>query len=234
MNKISILLILSLLQYCNAQEKGQRIYSSQIREISFLKYPSNLQIKAILNSQNEAKCVYPEDLMLSIMSCSDSDWEIYHTIGGKENADVKADRHYLQIKIMNKEKNYFELKHKFEFLIANVPTAIVKFYLITEQIPTPVAGVVTMQKYDGRWQKCSMRMFSKLAMLALRIKSSELEKIIEGSEENKYLKELQSKIKINGNIDFDRLAAETDSWHIDNSKKNQDIKTYFKDPNSPF
>jgi hypothetical protein len=80
---------------------------------------------------------------------------------------------------MNRDKNYFELKHKFEFNIMGIPTAVVKFYLTTEQSPQPQAGVVTMQKIDGRWQKTSMKMFSKISMTALRLKSEALEKIIQ-------------------------------------------------------
>ena len=50
-----------------AQQTGQRLYSGEIQEITFLKYPLNFQIKPILNSKQEAKCLFPEDLMLSIM-----------------------------------------------------------------------------------------------------------------------------------------------------------------------
>ena len=212
--------------------QGQRLYSGDIQNISFFQYPIGVQIKAILQSESQAKCIFSEDLMLSVMSCTDATWEAYHTLGGLENAEIKSTEHYGFIKTMNKDKNYFELKHKFEFKIANVPTAIIKFYLITEQSPLPQAGVLTMQKIDGRWQKCSMKMFSKMAMLALRLRSDKLQKIIDGSDEDSYLKEIKGRIQTNGKLDFDKLSAEIDSWYMADTKANKAKKEYFKDPNS--
>jgi len=136
-NKLKLGIVLSLLYFgvrtLNAQDtKGKRLYSGEIQGISFLKYPDNLQIKVLLSTMQEAKCTYPEDLMLSIMSCNNSDWEIYQTVGGKDNADIKTESHYAFIKSMNKDKNYFELKHKFEFDIMGVSTAVVNFRVYVE------------------------------------------------------------------------------------------------------
>lgn len=128
---------------------------------------------------------------------------------------------------MNKDKNYFELKHKFEFTIADVPTAVIKFYLNTEQSPLPQAGVLTMQYQDGRWQKCSMKMFSKIAMIALRLNSDKLQKIIDGSQEDAYLKEIKTKIYTNAQLDLDKLSAVIDSWYIENNKT-KNLFSYLK------
>jgi hypothetical protein len=229
------LILLTFLIICRigiAQEKGQRIFSGNIESIYFNKYQPGFKIKAEFKNQSQAKNENPEELMQSILSCTNEDWEIYQTLGGKVNADIKSEKHYSYIRTMNKDKNHFELKHKFEFLIDNVPTAILKYYLIFEEIPTPQAAIVTMQKYNGRWYKTSMQLFSKLSLLALRIKSDELENLIDGKETNQFLKDLKLKIYNNGILNFDKLSLEFDSWYSDESEQNKANKNYFKDPNS--
>lgn len=234
---LSLLLIAcfcSLVLNAQEQQRSNRLYSGEIQNISYLVYPPVTHIKAASKSQKEITFQYPESLMLSIMSCSDATWESYHTLGGKANADIKEASHYAYIKTMNRDKNYFELKHKFEFEVMGVPTAIIKFYLITEQSPQPQVGVVTMQKIDGRWQKTSMQMFSKMAMIALRLKSDVLEKIINQDQSDKFLRAIHERVFDKQTLNFDKLSAEIDSWYMEETKYNKEMKSYFKDPNSLF
>lgn len=237
MKKINILVVFlfTLSVGVNAQDpKGKRLYSGDLQNITYLIYPTETKIKAEVKSQKELDYQYPESLMLSILACTNADCEAFHTLGGKENADVKSAQHYAYIKTMNRDKNYFELKHKFEFSIMGIPTAVVKFYLTTEQSPLPQAGVVTMQKIDGRWQKTSMKMFSKISMTALRLKSEALEKIINQDQSDKPLRAIHQKVYDGQTLNFDKLAAEIDSWYMEETKYNQEMKNYFKDPNSLF
>ena len=237
MKKIKYLLLLigGIVINCTAQEpRGQRLYSGDLQNITYLIYPPDTKIKAEVKSQKELDYHYPESLMLSIMACTNADWETYHTLGGKENADIKSPQHYSYIKTMNRDKNYFELKHKFEFSILGVSIAVIKFYLVTEQSPQPQAGVITMQKIDGRWQKTSMKMFSKISMTALRLKSEALDKIINQDQSDKFLKAIHQKVYDGQTLNLDKLAAEIDAWYMEENKYNQEMKTYFKDPNSLF
>lgn len=230
-----LLLLLWVSTQIKAQEtQSNRLYSGKITSLAFFRYPEGVQIKAVLKNQGEAKCLYPEDLQVSIMSCSDATWESYHTLGGKANADIKEASHYAYIKTMNRNKNYFELKHKFEFEVMGEPTAVIKFYLITEQSPQPQVGVVTMQKIDGRWQKTSMQMFSKMAMIALRLKSDVLEKIINQDQSDKFLRAIHERVFDKQTLNFDKLSAEIDSWYVEETKYTKEMKSYFKDPNSLF
>lgn len=235
-DKIKILILcLGAFSNINAQDpKGKRLYSGEILNISYLVYPLGTTIKAETTSPKGLDYKYPESLMLSIMSCTNTEWEAFHTLGGKENADIKSAQHYAHIKGMNKDKNYFELKHKFEFTIMGIPTAVIKFYLVTEQSSQSQVGLVTMQKIDGRWQKCSMKMFSKISMAALRLKSETLEKIINQDQSDKFLLSIHQKVYDGQTLNFDKLVAEIDSWYVEENKYNQEMKNYFKDPNSLF
>jgi hypothetical protein len=77
------IILLCLLAFCNATNaqdiKGKRLYSGDLQNISYLFYPSETKIKAEVKSQKELDYQYPESLMLSIMACTNADWEAFHT-----------------------------------------------------------------------------------------------------------------------------------------------------------
>jgi hypothetical protein len=228
---IRILLILLVFKSSYSQEKGARTYSFDLNEIGFYKYEPEFKIKATKDFK-AIKNEFPEDLMQSILSCSNEEWEIYNTLGGKEKADINDKDHYNNIKKMDIDKTYFVLKHKLEFEIDGVSTTIIKFYLITKDSPKPQAGLTVMQKVNNRWYKTSMKMVSNLAMTVLRLKTEEFEKIIKGNIDTPKLKEMNKKVFVNSKLDFNKLNQEIDSWYIEETKENLSKKEYFKDPNS--
>jgi hypothetical protein len=228
---INILILLSITQSVFSQEKGARTYSFNISEIGFYKYQQGFKIKATKDFKT-IKNEYPEDLMQSVLSCSNEEWEIFNTLGGKDKADINDKSYYNNIKKMDVDKNYFELKHKIEFEIDGVATAIVKFYFITQNNPKPQAGLTVMQKKGNRWYKTSMKMVSNLAMTVLRLKTEELEKIINSNIDSPELQQMNKKVFVNGKLDFNKLNQEIDSWYINETKENISKKEYFKDPNS--
>lgn len=232
MSKINKILILLLITHCiYSQEKGGRIYSFDIDEISFYKYDPEFKIKAIKDFKN-VKNEFPEDLIQSVISCSSEEWEIFNTLGGKDNAQINDLDYYDAIKKMDVDKNYFELKHKIEFEIDQIPTVIIKFYLISQDYPQPQAGIVVMQKYGNRWYKTSMKMVASIAMIALRIKTDELEKIINGNVSSSELLQIHQKVFIKDKLDFNKLQQEIDSWYAEDTNDNALKKKYFKDSNS--
>ena len=228
-NLYFVLILFLFFQVSNAQERSNRIYSYNISEISFYKYNSKFQVKATKEFKN-IKNEFPEDLMRSILSCSNQEWEIFNTLGGKDKASIKNISYYNSIKKMDVDKNYFELKHKLEFDIEGVPTSVLKFYFIAQDNPKPQAGIIVMQKYNDRWYKTSMEMISNIALTVLRLKSDEFEKIIGGDLSSIPLKEINKKVFLNGKLDFNKLNTEINSWYADDSIDNKAKKDYFKDP----
>ena len=227
--KITVLIL--LVQSIYSQEKGARSYSSNIDEIGFYKYNSDFKVKATKDFKT-IKNEFPEDLMQSILSCSNEEWEIFNTLGGKEKAEINDSDYYNHIKKMDVEKTYFELKHKLEFEIDGVHSAIVKFYFISQDSPKPQAGLTVMQKKGNRWYKTSMKMVSNLAMTVLRLKTEEFEKIINGNVNTPELIQINKKVFVNGKLDFNKLNQEIDSWYMEPTNENISKKTYFKDPYS--
>jgi hypothetical protein len=228
---ISILIIVLFNQNNYSQEKGSRLYSFDINEISFYKYNVDFKIKAVKNFKI-IKNQFPEELMQSLLSTSSEEWEIFNTLGGKDNADIKSRSYYDNIKKMNIDKNYFELKHKLEFEIDGVATSIIKFYFFTQDNSKPQAGLVVMQKYANRWYKTSMKMVSNIAMTCLRLKTEEFEKIILGDVSNNQLEKINKKVFVDEKLDFNELNKEIDSWYSNDSVENKSKKDYFKDPYS--
>ncbi len=170
--------------------------------------------------------------MQSVLSCSSEEWEVFNTFEGKEKAEINNSDYYNRIKEMDVEETYFELKHKLEFEIDGVPTAIVKFYFITKDNPKPQAGVIVMQNNGYRWCKISMKMVSNLAMTVLRLKTEEFEKIIKGNIDTIELQQMNKSVFVNDKLDFNKLNQEIDSFYTNETKENLSKKEYFKDSNS--
>jgi hypothetical protein len=232
MKKIINFLILLLISTSTfSQEKGARTYSYIINEIGFYNYQQGFKVKGTKDFKT-IKNEFPEDLMQSILSCSNEEWEIFNTLGGKEKAEINDSDYYNHIKKMDVEKTYFELKHKLEFEIDGVPSAIVKFYFISQDSPKPQAGLTVMQKKGNRWYKTSMKMVSNLAMTVLRLKTEEFEKIINGNVNTPELIQINKKVFVNGKLDFNKLNQEIDSWYMEPTNENISKKNYFKDPYS--
>lgn len=230
-----LILLFSLLSLkAVAQEKGARLLSSNINDIYFYKYEESFKIKAELVSQSDAKNLFPEQLLQSILSSTNYDWDIYNTLGGKDKAKPKSDKHYQKVKTMDKSLNYFELKHKLEFDIEGIPTAIIKYDMVFEGQTEIMSAVIVMQKYDGRWQKTSTKMINDLAMIVWRLKTIEFEKILLAKADNTFLKALIDIVFVNGKIDFIKLNKEIESWYSNDSVENKAKLNYFKDPKTLF
>ena len=236
MKKINFLfLILCLnIQAIAQEETGARVFSSTINEVYFMKYEDGSKVKAEITDISKAENAFPEQLLQSILSSTSYDWDIYNTLGGKDKAKPKSDKHYNNIKTINKDKNYFELKHKLEFEIEGVPTAIVKYYIIMEGKSEYISAVTVMQKYNGRWYKTTTKMVSDLAMIVWRLKSNEFEKLILAKSDDSVLKEVNSKVFVNGKLDFGMLSKEMESWYAQDTPANKAKIDYFKDPKTLF
>lgn len=217
-----------------AQEKGARVFASPLNELYFYKYEDSFKIKAELINQNDAKNAFPEQLLQSILSSTSYEWDSYNTLGGKDKTKPKSDKHYNNIKTINKDKNYFELKHKLEFEIEGVPTAIVKYEMVFEGQKEIMSAVTVMQKYNGRWYKTTTKMVSDLAMIVWRLKSNEFEKLILAKSDDLILKEVNSKVFVNGKLDFGLLSKEMESWYTQDTPANKAKIDYFKDPKTIF
>lgn len=214
-----------------SQQYGNRIYSYNLENISYYKY-ENLNVYVSLKNISNVTNETPEKLAESIFSCSSKEWDIKNTLGGESNIETKTKEEYLQITKVDKTKNYLELINKFEFSIDNVPTAIIKFYFVSDTFPKPQAGIFVMQKISNIWYKINTKMVNNIALSNLKLKPNVLDKILNNIFDTNELKEIKNKILVQNTIDFNKLTIEIDSWDLRDDTRNKQMRDFFKDPNS--
>ena len=105
---LMLLVFVFCLQNGYSQNFNNRLYSYNIDDISYYKY-ENVKVFGLLEDMSKVENFYPEQLVQSIISCSNRDWDILNTLEGEKNIENKSKEEYEEIKKMNKNKNYFEL-----------------------------------------------------------------------------------------------------------------------------
>jgi len=201
----------------------------QESELNFYRYDPALKIKATLNSLDEVRTEFPEQLMKSIFSAQNQQWVSYNILGGDAKAPKKEQSHFDKIISMDKEKNYFELKHKLTFELGGILTSVIKFYFYQES-EKPISGAYVLQKIDGRWYKTSSSSLSFLSVIIMRIKSKVLEGVISGNSTDQSIKALTQRVTTNGSLDVKKLEDEFASWY---SPQKDLVKiNLYKDPKS--
>ncbi len=215
-------------------EKGGRLLSYSVKDVYFKKYDDSFNVKAELTELSQVQNKYPEQLLQSVLSSNSFEWDIYNTLGGKEKAKEKSQKHYSTIKTMDRELNYFKPLHKMEFEIEGVPVAIIKYNIVSNNLDKTMSAVMVMRKINDRWYITSTQMVGDIALTIWRLKTAELEKIIKGDESDSFLKEIKFKVFINGVLDIKKLSSEIDSWYVNNNEVNKAKIKYFKDPLTLF
>lgn len=200
---------------------------SEESELMFYRYDSIFKIKATLTSLDEVENEYPEQLMESILSARNQKWIDYNTLGGKGRK--KEQSHFNKIIKMDKDKNYFELKHKLTFRLGNTPTSIIKFYFYQEN-EKPISGSYLLQNINGRWYKTSSSSLSILPIIVMRIKSEVLEGIVYGNSEIQEIIDIRERTTTNGSLDLKKLEDEFASWY--SPRKDLFKISAYKDPKS--
>ncbi len=211
----------------HSQELDNRIYSYNIESIKYFKY-ENINVYADLKNVNEVTNDTPEELLQSIFSCSNKNWDIKNTLGGESKIENKSNEEYQQVTKIDKKKNFIQLVNKLEYNIIDVPTCILKFYFISESFPKPQAGFIVCQKINSKWFKTDTKMVNNLALSLLRLKPELFDKLINKDFKLPELFLIKSKVLTDNKIDFNKLSSLIDSWY-EKDKKTLEI---FKDPNS--
>lgn len=152
-----LLFITCTICYSQNTQLGSRIILStnNVSETNFYVYNPSFKANVIYANINEAKNTYPEELMSSVLSANTQEWVNYNTLGGEKNADKKDKSFFEKIKKYNKEKTYFELQAKLDFIADGNEMAIVKFYFHQQDKEKPVAGALVMQKNGKKWKLTS-------------------------------------------------------------------------------
>lgn len=234
MVRFSILLIFLIGSYASwAQTKGVPIILSNngaSGDLNYHIYDPPFLAKPVYSDTTEAVNQYPEQLMSSIMSATSQEWVNYNTLGGAKEAEQKTEQELEMFKRLDKESNYYQLVSKLTFQTNGAEMAIIKFYLQLEIAPRPFSGAYVMQRVDNRWYKTVTTFTSPMALLMMRFDAEKLGMVLKGEETGElFMDELIQLVHTNGQVDFQVLLNEFDSWFSNNDT---DRQAYFLDQNS--
>ena len=230
MKKITLFIVFILLSITynySQQELSNIIFShSENQTIYFYEYNGKLKVKADYKTQIQAVNEYPEQLIQSVLSATNQKWVNYNTLGGEKKARKKSEKHFKQIKKMDRKKNYFELHHKLRFKIDGLDTVIIKFFFYQEK-ELPVSGAMVMQKINKRWFVTSRSDLSVFAIMIMRLKTEALKGIILGNSTNQDIETFHKMVSVKNNIELSLFEKEFTNLYL---PENINKKELFIDP----
>ena len=227
----SVLLLINCPDAMDAQTdyKGDRVIlavNNSSVESGFYIYEPVYLAKKIFKDTLEAKNLYPEQLMESLISANNQKWVDYNTLGGSEKSKQYGNNYFENVNKADKGTLFLELKAKYTFQYAGTDMAIIKYFYHAPEIPV-MSGAYVMQRIGGRWHYTSMSFTSELAVLIMRFDEKKLSLILQGNPTGDLrINEVINAIKDPaGNIHTEKLVKLYASW----ATTNPDNITYFKD-----
>jgi hypothetical protein len=224
-------IILSFSAFSQNQKdpKGEQIILSQQNkaESKFVVYEPNYLAKGIFKSLSEAKNLSPETVFASLLSEASFEWTKNNSIGGEIKA--RKPEYYEKMKTMDKTRNFYALRCKWEFETAGVQYALVKFDFVSQD-GKKTTGCYTLVKKGSQWFKHEKAYTTNLNLIFIAFKDEKLKAIFEGqANEDKIHNTLIKKVSNTNGVDLDKLFKEYDAWQ---KGKDNDKINYFLDPTS--
>ncbi|MEN0049919.1 MAG: hypothetical protein AAF806_22850 [Bacteroidota bacterium] len=182
-----------------------------------------------MKSMEEAKNIYPEELMISLMSENSPTWVDYNTWNGTRD---KTNNYYEQKVRWNPEEIYYALTSKFEFKIGNTWYAYMRFRLHGKTVDKPPVGVYLLRKEKDRWYYTKEVLSNEMNFIFFNFKPELLEKIFkEEKNGDPALDKLIDSITINGNINLKQLEKEVmAAYEAEQKSKSKQFSNYFFEP----
>lgn len=217
-----ILFMISISTFAqDAEDNGVRIILKtsigEMDNVRFYVYEPPFKAKAIYKDTLDAVNNYPEQLMSSIMSEDSEEWHYYNKVIKGKISDDMRDR-FSEVSTLDKEKNYFELLHKFSFELEGQNYCIIKFNLVLEEKENPIRGAYCMVKQNDKWKKISSPQTFKMTMLNIFFKTERLRELFLGEKtSNQLTDQVIDRIYENGILNMDNLLDEFESWNKNNN-----------------
>lgn len=211
---------LFIISFVSGQEdNGARIIlkasKGDIKNSFFHVYTPSFKAKVIYKDTIQAVNKYPEQLMSSIMSENNETWYYYNNLEKKE-ISPKIKNRFNRVNSLDKDKNYFELLHKFQFESNGKQYAFIKFRLILEN-KKPSNGAYSMVKINGKWKKTSSSDTFKMTMMNVFFRSDRLQEVFKGKKGiNPLMDSLIDIVYNNGVLDMEKLLNEFEKWNKNN------------------
>ena len=196
-------------------------------ESIFTSFEPAILAKGVYQNISEASNATPEKVFEALLSETNFEWTKHNSIGGE--IKPKKDESYAKMKSMNKAKNFYLLRCKWEFLVAGSQYAIVKFDFQNQE-GEKATGSYTFVKKGTRWYKHEKAYTSNINLLFIAFQDAKLKALFETKpNQDGVHNALLSKVLSKKELDLDKLFKEYDSWE---KGKDDDKINYFLDPTS--
>ena len=190
---------------------------TMLEQAKFHRYDPPFKAKRILKSKEQATCRTPEELMISLQSATNQDWEDQNwhdferellpgTIHSRLTQDI--------------DDFYFELVHKLTFVHNGVETAIIKFW-VRDMDDEDYEAFRVMQKIDGRWYAVVPAEYNSLQTLVMYLSPNAFEVLLTGKNiQSQFMQEIVDKTRLPGGegLDFGALDDITDTLDVEDEK----------------
>lgn len=173
--------------------------SQPVSDFQYLKYDNNFIIKKY-DTFSEVTNKTEEELMRSILSASDLNWFNFN----REKKVEKTSQDFEYIKLADKNKYYFKLFNKINFIANGVEYAVIKFHLYDNNSVYGFAEA--MKKINGKWVSTSDPQTTMLLFLMGMINASYIDAIMkkQNTDNQELNKIIQSSIN-NRKLDFNAI-----------------------------
>lgn len=237
------LLITNILYISTASEKQTPIKLSQekvnvsaliltrLKDASFTIYTPPVQAKGVYGKIQQATCLTPETLIMSMESETNQKWVDYNYFPGKAHKVTK--KQFIYRRSMDKNTNYLELQSKLLFTYDGRPSAIIKYYSIENNKKT-ILSFAFLQKNGKRWYCNAIPMdLLHLGTIVKRVKPDLLKIFFEGNispTASDYIKQLSKKVRPSWILNIELLY---DEMMILIKKKDWNTFLFFCDKSYP-
>jgi hypothetical protein len=231
MKKTILLLLFSfdIFAQSNRDSRGEQIilFQQNKAESKFMVYEPNYLAKGTYQNISEASNKTLETVFASLLSEASFEWTKNNSIGGEIKA--RKPEYYEKMKTMDKTRNFYALRCKWEFETAGVQYALVKFDFVSQD-GKKTTGCYTLVKKGSQWFKHEKAYTTNLNLIFIAFKDEKLKAIFEGqANEDKIHNTLIKKVSNTNGVDLDKLFKEYDVWQ---KGKDNDKINYFLDPTS--
>lgn len=203
---LSIMLVARFGFAQNYEESSIMVFETRVVNSNFLVYDPPFPAKGIYKDTLEAVNQFPEQVISSIMSATNQAWENFNYLNGQARKLDAA--HFEKAAKLDKNKNYYELRSKFEFIHEGSPTAFIKYYFHFEDLKEQGGGFKVLKKVNGKWYATLIPNFITVPYMLFWFKDERLKELFAGKPTgNPFTDDIITKTRDeSGNLDLEKLG----------------------------
>lgn len=161
-----------------------------------------------------------EGLAQSYFFAANNDW-LKSNYLEEESFSPNADKHFNNIKKLNKEKNKVIFLHKFSYKLEGFEMCYIDFIADLEGIDFKFPTLLSCIKKDNKWYIYNLANQQKIIDILWTFRSCRILQLINGKKTNNPLMNnvIQKTLSTNNFLDINKLYDETSTWRFDDENQ---------------